>query len=76
MLPAAEQELRLVLSQVRRLAKQQIRLQVDLLRTLDRLWPGALGNQRRCQAAHPDLPPLLHLVDTHPRNNAECRMQN
>jgi hypothetical protein len=76
MLPAAEQELRLRLSQVRRLAKQQIRLQVDLLRTLDRLWPGALGNQRRYQAAHPDLPPLLHLVDTHPQNNAECRIEN
>jgi hypothetical protein len=68
------QELRLALGQMRRLNHQQLRLAVELLRALDRLWPGAIGNRARYARAHPDLPPLLHLVDTRPLERTRLRM--
>jgi transposase len=37
-----------------------------LLAQLDRLWPGALVNVKRFQAAHPDLEPPVPLVQTRP----------
>lgn len=74
LLPTADQQLRLTLGQLRQLGKQQLRVQVDLLRLLDRLWPGALGNQQRYQRAHPDLPLLLHLVDSRPLERIRVRI--
>lgn len=68
------QHLRLALGQMRRLSHQQVRLAVELLRALDRLWPGAIGNRARYARAHPDLPPLLHLVDTRPLERTRLRM--
>lgn len=68
------QHLRLALGQMRRLAHQQVRLAVELLRALDRLWPGAIGNRARYARAHPDRPPLLHLVDTRPLERTRLRL--
>lgn len=56
--------LRLCLRQMTRLSRQQAKVQTDILRTLERLWPGALGNSKKFKAAHPDMPPLLHLVES------------
>lgn len=68
------QQLRLVLGELRRLSKQQFVLATDLLRTLDRLWPGALGDHRRFRRAHPDRAPLLHLVDSRPLQRDRLRL--
>jgi transposase len=72
--PTATQVLRLTLASLRQVGTQQMHRQVALLRLLDRLWPGALGNARRYQQAHPDLPPLLHLVDTRPLERQRVRV--
>jgi transposase len=68
------QQLRLVLGELRRLTKQHFQLATDLLRTLDRLWPGALGDHRRFSRAHPDRAPLLHLVDSRPLQRDRLRV--
>ncbi len=70
----AESALRLTLRHVQHLVKRQRRLAIGLLRTLDRLWPGALGNASAYQRTHPELPPLLHLVDTHPLQRQRVRV--
>jgi transposase len=59
---------------MRRLAKQQFHLATDLLRALDRLWPGALGDHKRYARAHPDRPALLHLVDSRPLERTRVRL--
>jgi transposase len=73
-LDAPTHHLRLTLGQLRRLARQHGRLAVELLRALDRLWPGAIGNRARYAHAHPDLPPLVHLVDTRPLERTRLRL--
>ena len=65
--------LRLCLRQMTRLSKQQARVQIDILRTMERLWPGALGNKKKFKAAHPDMPPLKHLVDSKPMQRIRLR---
>lgn len=73
-LSVAESELRLTLRYVQFLVKRQRRLGIGLLRTLDRLWPGALGNASAYARTHPDLPPLLHLVDSQPLQRQRVRV--
>lgn len=74
LLGPVEQHLRLTLGQLRRLEQQQRRLGQELLRTLDRLWPGALGDGRRFAHAHPDRPPLQHLVASAPLERVRVRL--
>ena len=56
----------LCLRQMTRLSKQQARVEIDILRTMEGLWPGGLGNSKKFKATHPDMPPLLHLLDSKP----------
>ena len=72
--PAATQAMRLTLAALRQVEAQHMHRGVTLLRLLDRLWPGTLGNRHRYQRAHPDLPPLLHLVDTRPLERQRVRV--
>jgi transposase len=74
LLDAPALQLRLTLGHLRCLAKQQFHLATDLLRALDRLIPGALGDHKRYARAHPDRPPLLHLVDTRPLERTRVRL--
>jgi transposase len=71
--PAVSQ-LRHTLSQWRYLSKEQKRRTNQLLRTFDRLWPGALGDAQAYARTHPDLPPLLHLVDSRPLQRTTVRL--
>ena len=71
--PAVSQ-LRHTLSQWRYLSKEQKRRTTQLLRTFDRLWPGALGDAQAYARTHPDLPPLLHLVDSRPLQRTTVRL--
>lgn len=73
-LTTAESELRLTLRYVQHLVRRQRRLGIGLLRSLDRLWPGALGNAGAYQRTHPDLPALLHLVDSKPLERQRLRV--
>lgn len=73
-LTAAESQLRLTLRYIQHLAKRKRRLGIGLLRTLDQLWPGALGNQTAYRRTHPELPPLLHLVNTRPLERTRLRV--
>lgn len=73
-LSEAETELRLTLRYVQNLLQRQRRLNMHILRTLDQLWPGALGNARPYQRTHPELPPLRHLVDSSPLERARVRL--
>ena len=68
------QLLRLALGHMRRLERRQYHLASDLLRCFDRLWPGALGDHKRFSRAHPDLPELLHLVDSRPLERTRVRL--
>ena len=73
-LSEAETELRLTLRYVQNLLQRRRRLNIHILRTLDQLWPGALGNARAYQRTHPDLPPLHHLVDSSPLERIRVRL--
>jgi hypothetical protein len=73
-LTTAESELRLTLRYMQHLMRRQRRLGIGLLRTLDRLWPGALGNSQAYQRSHPELPALLHLVDSKPLERQRLRV--
>lgn len=73
-LSEAEIELRLTLRYVQNLLQRQRRLNMHILRTLDQLWPGALGNARPYQRTHPELPPLHHLVDSSPLERTRVRL--
>lgn len=73
-LSEAEIELRLTLRYVQNLLQRQRRLNTHILRTLDQLWPGALGNARPYRRTHPELPPLHHLVDSSPLERARVRL--
>lgn len=73
-LSQAETELRLALRYVQNLLQRQRRLNTHILRTLDQLWPGALGNARSYQRTHPELPPLQHLVDSSPLERTRVRL--
>lgn len=70
----AETELRLTLRHVDHLRKRQMRLAIGRLRSLDRLWPGALGNSRAYARTYPELPPLLHLVDSRALERVRLRL--
>jgi transposase len=50
----------------RRLEHEQRTLGVEIIRQIDRLWPGALVNVKRFRAAHPDLEAPVPLVATRP----------
>ncbi|MEZ4864384.1 MAG: transposase [Caldilineaceae bacterium] len=69
-----ELQLRVLLQQVRRAGRAQMRQGLQLRTTLDRLWPGALGDGKAYRKAHPTLPPLLHLVDSRPLERETVRV--
>ena len=73
-LTEAETALRLTLRRVQQLEQRQRRLGIGLLRSLDRLWPGALGHARAYRQTHPELPPLLHLVSSRPLERMRLRV--
>lgn len=50
----------------RRLEQDRRRLGVEIMRQMDRLWPGAFVNLKRFRAAHPDLEPPVPLVRSRP----------
>ena len=50
----------------RRLERGRRVLGVEILRQMDRLWPGAFVNLRRFKTAHPSLEPPVPLVATRP----------
>jgi len=70
----AEWEMRHRAGALNSLIKEQKRQAVHLLRTFDRLWPGALGNTAAYARTHPDLPPLHHLVDSKPLERQRLRL--
>lgn len=65
--------LRALLQYLRPANRQRARQGIQVRTTLDRLWPGALGNRQAYAKAHPDLPPLVHLVDSRPLDRALVR---
>ena len=70
----SELKLRTLLQYLRISAKQQIRQTIQIRNTLDRLWPGALGDSKAYRNAHPTLPPLLHLVESKPLERQTVRI--
>ncbi|MCB0187486.1 MAG: IS110 family transposase [Caldilineaceae bacterium] len=66
--------LRVLLGQLRRDGKAQLRLGIQVRTTLDRMWPGALGNSKAYRKAHPTLPPLQHLVESRPLERQTVRV--
>lgn len=50
------------------------RLEGQLIRHLDRLWPGAVGHPQRYARAHPDLPALRPLVRSKPLARQRVRL--
>lgn len=73
-LTEGELRLRVLLQQLRGLGRAQLRQGLLLRTTLDRLWPGALGDSKAYANAHPTLPPLLHLVDSRPLERQTVRL--
>ncbi len=73
-LSAAALQLRLLLQGVRTAGRAHLRQDLQIRTTLDRLWPGALGNSKAYAKAHPTLPPLLHLVDSRPLERETVRV--
>lgn len=69
-----ELQLRVLLQQLRRLGRAQLRQGLLVRTTLDRLWPGALGDSQAYTKAHPTLPPLLHLVASRPLERQTVRV--
>lgn len=67
-------QLRLLLQGVRTAGRAHLRQGMQLRTTLDRLWPGALGDSKAYAKAHPTLPPLLHLVDSRPLERETVRV--
>lgn len=66
--------LRVLLQQAQRHGKAQLRLGIQLRTTLDRMWPGALGDSKAYAKAHPTLPPLRHLVESRPLERQTVRV--
>lgn len=73
-LSAAALQLRVLLQGVRTAGRAHWRQGMQLRTTLDRLWPGALGDSKAYAKAHPTLPPLLHLVDSRPLERETVRV--
>lgn len=67
-------QLRLLLQGVRTAGRAHLRQGMQLRTTLDRLWPGALGDSKAYAKTHPTLPPLLHLVDSRPLERETVRV--
>lgn len=70
----AELRLRTRLQYLRPASRQLARQGIQVRTTLERLWPGALGNSKAYRKAHPDLPPLVHLVDSRPLDRQMVRI--
>lgn len=66
--------LRVLLQQLRSDGKAHLRLGIQLRTVLDRMWPGALGDSKAYGKAHPELPPLLHLVESRPLERQSVRV--
>jgi transposase len=69
-----EMRLRVLLQHLRTAGKAHLRQAIQLRTTLDRLWPGTLGDSKAYAKAHPSLPPLLHLVDSRPLERESVRL--
>lgn len=68
-----EWTLRHLAARTHALHKEHKRLGNRILRTFDRLWPGALGNVRGYQRIHADLPTLRRLVTSRPLTRDRVR---